>query len=442
MDIQIRISGVNILIFVNLIWFFDLIIMVYMIRKKIHFILLFYFAWISIQITCIGILTHINGNFNYENPILGKLNIQPAITWFYLVAVIVKLVTLTFYPKSARPYSNQVEDYLISLRKFPVLRLIIVSVWPLYILDIFLGHSILTLPISLLMTNFGFLVIIIPFLTKFYRKLFWLLLVLVLPFALASGSRGPLMFPIAMFLLGSFLKNDFNLRYMIRMVLLSFPILIGSSLLGVARYAARYGADQSFSGQITNLFTATYNIINESNDIILKTVMTLADRLVQWPIFVAAQRQLDNPISVPFSWFDELAFSFSVSGLSNSPHEIQTQILNSGMLYGLLNHLGYQPSVGWTVPANIFVEATIRMGLPGLIFTLILPILIFTLLTCLRKNVISNILILSLPGLLIFRIPETHSVYLVKQLAYFLVLVIILYVTDRLLPKKNYRNAA
>ena len=106
------------------------------------------------------------------------------------------------------------------------------------------------------------------------------------------------------------------------------------------------------------------------------------------------------------------------------------------MLYGLVDFLGYKPSVGWTVPVNIFVEFTMRFGLLGSILSLLVPVILMTLLYRYKKSRIRSIIMMNLPGLLLFRIPETHSVYLVKQLFYMIILIWILICVDRCLPKK------
>lgn len=391
----------------------------------------------SIQNICISILVILNGNFEYFNPILGNIDIQEAITVFATTIVLLKGFVLLIFPKNLYNYQEQVAFYCKILPDFPLLRWISVSIWQIYIIDIYLGHTALALPINLLVVNFGAMAFIIPFLTRPYRRSFWILLILASPFALASGSRGPLMFPIVFYLLGALTKQNFNLRYVVKLIFLLIPIAIGSSLLGVARYAARFGTDQTFLGQLNALFTAASEILNQDYSLMLFVINTFSDRLVQWPVLVALQEQLITGVSIPFSWLEEFRFSFSVSGTTNNSVELQQKILDSGMLYGLVKALGYDPSVGWTVPVNFIVEFTLRAGVIGFIFAVALPVLLLRVFYSLKRNKLTAIIILCLPGLLLFRIPETHTVYLVKQLVYMITLIIILYSVEKTLPKKS-----
>ena len=414
----------------------DIILLSKLIKHRVHFTIIFYMIWLSIQIYCIASLVLINGDFDYFNPILGTVNIEQAIMFFSTAIVIIKALILVLYRKRSIAYHEQVEFCCETLKNFPLLRWIGVSIWQVYILDIYLGHGLLSLPISLLLVNFGAMVFVVPFLSKSYRNFFWVSLLAVLPLALASGARGPLLFPIVFYLIGVVVGKNFDLRLIIKLSILSIPILIGSSILGVARYAARYGADQTYLGLMSNMFVAATDIITQNTNILLFGLNTLSDRLVQWPVLIAIQTQLKGGIEVPFSWIDEFIFSFRVSGTTNGAFELQEKILESGMLYGLVDFLGYEPSVGWTVPVNIFVEFTMRFGLLGSILSLLLPVILMTFLYRYKKSKISLIIMVNLPGLLLFRIPETHSVYLVKQLFYMVILICILICVDRFLPKK------
>ena len=414
----------------------DIILLSKLIKHRVHFIIIFYMIWLSIQLYSIASLVLINGDFDYFNPILGTVNIEQAIMFFSTAIVNIKALILVLYRKRSIAYHEQVEFCCETLKNFPLLRWIGVSIWQVYILDIYLGHGLLSLPISLLLVNFGAMVFVVPFLSKSYRNFFWVSLLAVMPLALASGARGPLLFPIVFYLIGVVVGKNFDFRLILKLSILSIPILIGSSVLGVARYAARYGADQTYLGLMSNMFVAAKDIITQNTNILLFGLNTLSDRLVQWPVLIAIQTQLKGGIEVPFSWIDEFIFSFRVSGTTNSAFELQEKILESRMLYGLVDFLGYEPSVGWTVPVNIFVEFSMRFGLLGSILSLLLPVILMTFLYRYEKSKISLIITLNLPGLLLFRIPETHSVYLVKQLFYMVILICILICVDRFLPKK------
>lgn len=414
----------------------DVILLSKLIKRRVHFIIVFYMIWLSIQSCSVVSLVLINGDFDYFNPILGTMNIEQAIMFFATAVVTIKALIIVLYRKRTIAYREQVEACCETLKNFPLLRWIGVSIWQVYILDIYLGHGLISLPISLLLVNFGAMAFVVPFLSKSYRKFFWVTLLAVLPLALASGSRGPLLFPVVFYLIGVVVGKNFDLRLIIKLSILSIPIVVGSSILGVARYAARYGADQTYLGLMSNMFVAAKDIITHNTNILLFALNTLSDRLVQWPILIAIQTQLNDGIEVPFSWIDEFIFSFGVSGITNSTFELQEKILESGMLYGLVNFLGYEPSVGWTVPVNIFVEFTMRLGLLGFILSLLLPVILMTFLYRHTNSKISLIIMVNLPGLLLFRIPETHSVYLIKQLFYLLSLICILICVDRCLPKK------
>lgn len=427
--------GNEFLILLSFIIFIEIFLLILLVQRNINIFELFFNMWLSSQVTFAALYFLFAGNFFYFNPILGKVNLFESFIIVASVSVLLKSTILFFKRRNKKDYSEQLIFFRNSVAKYPLFRWIAVGIWPLYIVDIFLGHTFLQLPISLFISNLGGLVIIVPFLSKGYRFMFWITLIGAFPLALAMGSRGPLMFPLVLYFLGAAIRNNFSKAFLIKYMSLIILGILMSSLLGVARYAGRYGGDQSFVGLMSNILDAAINIVSKETNILIFSFNIFADRITQWPIFVALQEFLEKGMLLRNSWIDELLFSFSVSGTTNSSYEMQTKILDSGMLYGMVKYLGYEPSVGWTIPVNMFVEVSARFGSVG--FMIIVLSFSFAL-GCIgikRRSIFQNILILALPGMILFRIPETHSVYLFKQIIYIFMLCTIVIVCEKLLPK-------
>jgi hypothetical protein len=376
-------------------------------------------SYLVLQVVLAGLYFVISGSTVYENPILGAIELVFAYRIFSIIVIFILILYLIFLKKNSYlscPEPNAIA-FLIESNIF--LKTITLIIWPVYILDIYSGHVFLAPVISFFVNVCGPLSFFVPYFQRKNRILFFVLLLLASPFAFASGARGPLFFPIGLFIIGFILDRSTKFKSVVRVFAIGIFIVLVSSGLAVARYSIKYNHEMPLSDQLSIVFDTFFDLVIIS-DYGLVFISLFIERIVQWPILVAIHSVSELGNVYPHSWLDEFIFSLTLSGFVVDSVNIQERILESGMLYGAVTFLGYTPSVGWTIPLNLFSESVMRGGVFQFFIVVLFLLIAIEILSSSRSTTLRYYMAV-MPGYILIRFSETHSVYLVKDFLYFLI---------------------
>ena len=373
----------------------------------------------------------INNSFLYTSPIIGNFDFYDDILGVCILYVTLSIMneiilnrklSISDYPKkislSFHNVSSRIENNFI-------VKNIITFIWPIYIIFSLLIQIPIFQIISLMHNFFSAGVIFLPFLKKTNQFIFWLGLIGALPISLIYGARGYILYPIVFYLIGMILFSKRPIRLGLKLTLVLLPILFASSIFAVARYALR-GDELIYIDAFLLLLKASINLINDNSSNIIFSINTLCERIIQWPVLIGIDLNNFMDGRGYIDLIEEIYYALITSNISNNPLEVQEDIINSGFLYGGVKYLGYKVSVGWTVPLNLIADGIIRGGILGSIIYFFIFLTIVRLIECVAVKLndnISSYIFAFIPGLILIKMPETHSILILKNIMYFLIFI-------------------
>lgn len=410
-------------------------------------------AYISVQILFLIIYFIINNSFKYSLEIIGDFDFEDDIFLLSILYITISLMCKFYLNRKVNdkiipePINIKLKRIAHLIVENHLLAVIIILIWPIYTIASLIIEVPLFFIIAILHNLFGAAVLFLPFLRKRIKIIFLLILFCTVPISIIYGARGLILYPLAFYGLGWIIASKKPYLSGFKLALISAPILFISSFFAVARYAVRGNESMSLE-VVSRLWETTSNLFGESISNIILAVNIFCERIIQWPILVGIH---ENGIFGGRGFndlIDEVYFAINLTNIGSDSFDVQNKIIDSGFLYGGVKYLGYKVSVGWTVPLNILADGIIRSGFFGAIFYFFIFLVIIR---CLEKianklnDRISTYIYAFIPGLVIIKFPETHSILILKNISYLLIfifMVIIVYKSfGKLITKKvKYEN--
>jgi hypothetical protein len=415
---------------------FSLFFLIKIWRKNYSFSAFFIQLYIFVQIAAFVLYLSFHEGNTYLNAILGEIDFSDDflnLSFLFLILSISAYFILNKKFQKSHVFCRLSNNFIkagsvVASNKY--FSYTVCGIWPIQIINSSFGLPFFSLPSSFIFNLFSGGIIFLHFFSQRQRMFFWVSFMLCMPIAILYGARGLIMYPLTLYLLGRLISSPRPSVFAIKSAIFYLPLVLFSSVLAIARYAVRGNENFSlFSFQI--LFQAFKDFIGDTPSFFVAGLEVIAERVTNWPVLVGVHLNGFFNGRGFSDFFDELLFAFFTTNIGSDVMEVQQRIIDSNFLYGAVSYLGYQVSIGWTVPLNLLTDGVIRLGLMGGAIYWILFLLTVRLLEVISfktKIRMQEYIFAYLPGLIFFKLSETHTILVIKNIVYFIITLLLIFI--------------
>lgn len=352
----------------------------------------------------------------YDHPIYGLIFLHEFLVKFGWVFISIQ--GLCLYPSilsfssGRRPLSIQARLRLCwhKLQPFKLLLYVGWFSWHFYIVNQLVSFGVFDLFVRVSVFSAGSLVVFLAVASRTERIIFFTSFIPVAIVGLLESVRGPVIFPVALWMVGRVVLLPVNSRLVVSCFWV-ISLACVSTAVSMKRAAVREDG-------LTKGFEVAREFFFNLEDSVADVMFWILERLISWPTVVAHEFFYSGN-SIEFPWIDEFLLSFSLSNLLQNTISTQSSIIESGMLYGFANTLGFESGPGYSIPVSLVVESVARGGVQLLFVNFLLVVTLLTFISRFKK--IEDIFGPMFIGYIIFLFFESHSVYVLRFLLYAMV---------------------